>query len=116
MSLEQTDSKTSFAIVLGILVSIIVAIILWPNPHRDLMELADKVGLEEPERSRFIYLVSESRRQPFLKDEQASIVNEQDKNHQLLENLSEFMTPDQLAMVEQQCIIPASPICITSGN
>lgn len=112
---KEPTTTSSFAIVLGVLVVIMVAILITPSPHHDLNQLADYLELQGPERASFIYLLSEARRQPISERLHNEPENEQqliyDNQLQLLEELSQFLTPMQLEFVEQQCIMPNKPSC-----
>lgn len=113
--MPKEPNTSSFAIVIGLFAIIVVAILLTPRPHNDLYQMADQFDLQGPERASFIYLMSEARRESiaerFSEQPPAQFESIYDNQNQLLDELSQFLTPLQLELVEQQCIMPNTPSC-----
>ncbi|GGA69140.1 hypothetical protein GCM10011369_08480 [Neiella marina] len=97
--------KSSAYVLIGSLIALAMTLYFWPTPHPDLHQVADQMGLQGPERNRFVTLVERARERakqlPPI-DVSGQSFRKQVKQ-QLLSELNEFLTPHQLHIFELHC-------------
>ncbi|MBD1391014.1 hypothetical protein IC617_16415 [Neiella sp. HB171785] len=99
------NAKASAYILLTSIIALAMTLYFWPTPHPDLYQVANQMGLQGPERERFVMLVEQARHQAKQIPAADSVTSDSKKQikQQLLSELAQFLTPYQLDVFERHC-------------